>query len=141
MASKNLLRDTATLFIPTEENDQGVMVYDVYLLTNIFCRSSSGTKKNRSGTTPDEQVDMFIFDSGSAISKSGTDLDIATTCEAIFHVVRASDFSDECVELGYVVPYDASAQTKPPALSRRIFRAVRRKAGTHRMWHWEVHAK
>lgn len=141
MASRNVLQDTATVFIPIEEDDFGVMRYNVYLLTHIFCRVASGTKKNKTGTLPDEQIDLFIFDSGSMISKDGVDLDLASTCENIFKVTRASDFSDECVELGYVVPCDASTLVKPPSLSRRIRSVIRRKAGTRRMWHWEVHAK
>ena len=41
----------------------------------------------------------------------------------------------------YLVPYDASAYAKPPNDARTIRRVIRRKAGSPRMWHWEVHAQ
>lgn len=138
MASNRMLRDTATIFVPLDEDSDGIMQYDVYLMQSVFCRVSSGSTLNTTSLTADDTLTLYAFDRKSVVKKNGANMPVATACESIFHVIRAdgNTSSEKC----YIVPYDASDNVKPPAHSRRASKAYRRMAGSPRMWHWEVHA-
>lgn len=141
MATDRMLRDTATVFVPTGENSDGVMQYDVYLLQRVFCRASAGAKLDKGSLSASDTLTLFVFDGKSTLTKNGAVMAVATACEAIFYVIREDGTTNDISDKFYVVPYDASTLTKPPARSKRVTKVYRRKAGTHRMWHWEVHAQ
>ena len=140
MATKRMLHDKATLFVPMGENDDGAMHYDVYILSTVFCRTGAGMTMNN-GQNPADSLDLYIFDTMSAITKNGAPMAVATACESIFHVIRDNPTAIDTSEKMYVLPYADSEAVKPPAMCRRVREIVRRKAGSTRMWHWEVHAK
>lgn len=141
MATRRMLQDTATVFIPKGEDFGGKMQYEVYLFDHVFCRASTGAAKSGDGYAPSESITLYAFDRDSKVTAGGAELDIAATCEAIFKVIRDGyNPKADNGEQPYVVPYDATTETSPPAKSRRITSVTRRKAGTPRMWHWEVHA-
>lgn len=141
MATDRMLRDTATVFVPTGENSDGIMQYDVYLMQKVFCRVSAGSKLDKGSLSADDTLTLFAFDGKSILTKNGAVMPVATSCEAIFYVIRESSTTNDISEKFYVVPYDASTLTNPPARSKRITKVYRRKAGSARMWHWEVHAQ
>ena len=141
MATKRVLQDTATIFVPTGENNDSIMQYDVYLMQKVFCRASAGSKLDKGSLSADDTLALFVFDGKSTVTKNGAVMPVATACEAIFYVVRDGATTADISDKFYAVPYDASSLSKPPERSRRITQAYRRKAGSARMWHWEVHAK
>jgi len=141
MATDRMLKDTVTVFVPTGEDNDGVMQYDVYLMRKVFCRVSAGSKLDKGSLSADDTVTLFVFDGKSVVTKNGAVMAVATACEAIFYVIREGTTTNDISDKFYVVPYDASMLTKPPARSRRITKVYRRKAGSARMWHWEVHAQ
>lgn len=141
MATDRMLKDTVTVFVPTGENDDGVMQYDVYLMRKVFCRVSAGSKLDKGSLSADDTVTLFVFDGKSVVTKNGAVMAVATACEAIFYVIREGTTTNDISDKFYVVPYDASTLTMPPARSRRITKVYRRKAGSARIWHWEVHAQ
>lgn len=116
MATKRMLPHTATIFTEIGEDAQYKMQYAKRLLKNVYCETSKAYQNDQ----PVDAICMYAFD----ISTSG-----------ISGMQLKADGNE------YLVPYDASAQTKLPADSRTIRKVVRRKAGSPRMWHWEVHAQ
>ena len=141
MASNRLLQDTATLFVPLGENNDGIMRYGVYLLKKVFCRVSTGTNMGKGSLSAGDTLTLFIFDGKSIMTQDGAAKTVATACERIFYVTRGDKTPIDVSEKLYVVPFDASALSKPPSGSRRVTKVYRRKAGSNRMWHWEVHAQ
>lgn len=138
MASNRMLRDTATIFVPLDEDSDGIMQYDVYLMQSVFCRASSGSTLNTTSLTADDTLTLYAFDRKSVVRRNGANMPVATACETIFHVICADRNANS--EKLYIVPYDASSLSRPPSHSRRVSKAYRRMAGSPRMWHWEVHA-
>lgn len=59
MASNKLLQDTATLFVPLGENDDGIMQYGAYLLEKVFCRISAGTNHEQGEPLRRRYADAF----------------------------------------------------------------------------------
>lgn len=141
MASNKLLQDTATLFVPLGENGDGVMQYGAYLLEKVFCRVSAGTNMSKGSLSVDDTLTLFIFDGKSIMTQDGAARTVATACERIFYVTRGDTTLIDVSEKLYIVPYDATSLSKPPSGSRRVTKVYRRKAGSNRMWHWEVHAQ
>lgn len=141
MASNKLLQDTATLFVPLGENDDGIMQYGAYLLEKVFCRVSAGTNMSKESLSAGDTLTLFIFDRKSVMTQDGAARTVATACERIFYVTRGGTTPIDISEKLYVVPYDATTLPKPPSGSRRVTKVYRRKAGSTRMWHWEVHAQ
>ncbi|WP_418232028.1 hypothetical protein [Butyricicoccus sp.] len=141
MASNKLLQDTATLFVPLGENDDGIMQYGAYLLEKVFCRVSTGTNMSKGSLSAGDTLTLFIFDGKSIMTQDGAAKTVATACERIFYVTRGDTTPIDISEKLYIVPYDATSLSKPPSGSRRVAKVYRRKAGSNRMWHWEVHAQ
>lgn len=140
MATNRLLQDTVTVYVPKGENSSHVMQYDVYQFCNVYCSVSGGTAMSEGSLTPDDTLTLYIFDKSSRVYKSGEPMSISDTCEDVFYVVRNNTPKANVGDKYYIVPYATAAQ-KPPTASRRITQIYRRKAGSSRMWHWEVHAK
>lgn len=141
MASCKMLQDTATLFVPLGENSEGKMCYDVYLLENVFCRVSSGTGKSKEGLSNADTLMLFAFDTKSTITRDSSAMGVSDALENIFYATRENDPEADVSASVYVVPYDATDYSIPPANSRRVTKAYRRKSGSSRMWHWEVNAE
>lgn len=139
MATKRMLRDVATVFVPLGEDNEGVQSWGVYLFQNVSCRPSAGTSRNATGNNAEaDNITMYIFDTISTVSGGGT---IAATCESIFYVTRSGTaITDDDTKI-YIVPYDASNETEPPERSRLVDSVTRLKAGSSRMWHWKVIAR
>ena len=137
--AKRLLKDAATIFAPLGENEDGVMQYETYVFENVFCRAGAGMTIN-GGQNPADTLDLYVFDTSSAVTVNGDERDVATSCEAIFDIIRNTPTDIDTAEKIYVLPY-ASKDSAPPPMSRRVSSVVRRAAGAKRLWHWEVHGK
>ena len=92
------------------------------------------------GQNPADTLDLYVFDTSSAVTVNGDERDVATACEGIFDIIRNTPTDIDTAEKIYVLPY-ASKATAPPSMSRRVSSVVRRAAGAKRLWHWEVHGK
>lgn len=137
MASSILLRDTVTIFSPQGENDDGEMQYKTYNLYNVSCRVQRGASKRSDGDASADSITLYVFDTSSRVTSGGIALDTAKACDGIFGVIQEPE--GDSGYRPYVAPYEASETL--PARAMRILSVYRRKAGTPRMWHWEVHAK
>lgn len=141
MATKRLLNDVAKVFVPLGEDAQGKQIYRAYTFNQVYCTFSSGTTRKQSGTSADDTLTMYVFDAGSTITRDDTNLDVAETCEHIFGVLcGTASMADDDSKI-YIVPYNAGAIDKPPQNCQRVSSVKRLKAGSKRMWHWEVHAR
>lgn len=116
MATNRLLPHTATIFTEIGEDENYRMKYAKRVLKRVYLE----TEKAYQGDQPIDKITMYAFDT-KTIGEAGMQL--------------KADGNE------YLVPYDASAYAKPPNDARTIRRVVRRKAGSPRMWHWEVHAQ
>lgn len=141
MATKRMLRDVATVFVPLGEDEQGEQSWGVYLFSEVSCRPSGGNKRSATGNNSEEDsITLYIFDKASAVS-GGTSTDVATTCESIFYVVRQGTPAVDDDTKIFICPYDARSETAPPPRCRKVNTVERLKAGSSRMWHWKVVAK
>lgn len=141
MATKRMLPDVATVFVPLGENDEGEQSWGVYLFSQVSCRHSGGNKRSATGNNSEnDSITLYIFDTASKVS-GGNGGSIESICESIFYVTRQiAPIVDDDTKI-FVCPYDASSETAPPARSRKVDSVTRLKAGTSRMWHWKVIAK
>lgn len=112
MASNKLLQDTATLFVPLGENDDGIMQYGAYLLEKVFCRISAGTNMSKGSLSAGDTLTLFIFDGKSVMTQDGAAKTVATACERIFYVnLRNSGIRGTDVGSGRVI-YNAPYASK-----------------------------
>lgn len=116
LATNRMLPHTATVFTEIGEDASYRMQYAKRVLKRVYLE----TEKAYQGEQPIDKITMYAFDT-KTIGLAGMQL--------------KADGNE------YLVPYDASAYTKPPNDARTIRRVVRRKAGSPRMWHWEVCAQ
>ena len=141
MASKRMLPDVATVFVPLGEDYEGEQRWGVYLFSEVSCRPSGGNKRSATGNnSEDDSITLYIFDKASTV-RGGTNTDIATACESIFFVVRQSPPAVDDDTKIFICPYDASNESAPPPRCRKVDSVKRLKAGSPRMWHWKVIAK
>ena len=137
--AKRLLKDTATIFVPLGEDANGSMEYESYIFRQVSCQVGAGMTIN-GGQNPADTLELYVFDTSSTVTRNGGEIDVATACEHIFHVVRDAPTDIDVAEKMYILPY-ASNDVAPPSMSRRVSSAIRRAAGARRIWHWEVHGK
>ncbi len=117
MATKRMLPHTVTIFTAIGEDEQYHTHYETQVYKHVYCR---GITESYSGERPSNPVTAYFFDS-------------ATT--NILSLNLKGD-GKECMVIG-----DASDRRKPPENSLCIRKVIRRRNGTRRMWHWEVHAE
>lgn len=117
MANRRMLPHTVTIFRAIGEGDDFKQRYEVTVHEHVYCPELA---KGYSGQKPRNGLTALLFDTATSNMES---------------------FKLEGNGNEYIAPYHAAMCGKPPSDARTIRLVRRRKNGTPRMWHWEVHAE
>ena len=117
MATKRMLPHTVTVFTDIGQDERYHTQYTAEVYKNVYCQGITGSY---SGERPSDPMTVYFFD--SATTNIGT--------------LKLKGNGKEYIVLG-----DMKDCQKPPQNALNIRSVVRRRNGTRRMWHWEVHAE
>lgn len=117
MATKRMLPHTVTIFTAIGEDEQYHARYEAQVYKHVYCK---GITESYSGERPSNPVTVYFFDS------------VTTNVLSL----QLKGDGKEYITIG-----DTSDCQKPPQHALCIRKVIRRRNGTSRMWHWEVHAE
>lgn len=142
MASKRMLLDSVTIFNYLGEDDDGNALYQPTIIQNVYVRMAQGISLGRteSGVSlqPQDELIAYIFDKGSKAENSiipFSEWDALADKSGYWTI---HDDGKDLMVIGLPTPTEEGA----PPDGVQVFkasRAIRRKAGRPRLWHWEVH--
>ena len=136
MGVANLLNGFATVYVPLGEDSNGAMRWQRYELARVYCESSKTDIRSSGGKHPSDRTTLYVFDARSTVKVKGVVHSAEAKCPDIFDI-KMTRIAGGFLQM---VPYRSDAQT-PPADSVEIQKVQHFKAGTRRMWHWEVVAE
>lgn len=138
MGSSRILKNAVTIYKPLGEDTQGRMQWRRIVFDKVYFEASRAVSDGSHGSRPSDTTVLYIF-SERSIAYEGVILYTAgEICEHLFAVVsNRDDFEDDRMYLA-LSKCDSEA---PPKGSLLIKRVQYFKAGSCRMWHWEVEAR
>lgn len=138
MGSSRILKNAVTIYKPKGEDDQGRMQWEKVVFEKVYFEASRAVSDGSRGSRPTDTTVLYIFSERSVATKNWKVYTAGSICEQLFAVVNnRDDFEDDRMHL---VLYKCDSDA-PPQGSLLIKRVRQFKAGSSRMWHWEVEAR
>lgn len=138
MGNSRILKNAVTVFRSLGEDSEGRMQWRRIVFERVYFEdSSSRTDKSGGGHRSDPSV-LYIFSERSVAKEGGGMFTAASICDQLFSNGSSRDQAD-FVDM-YMFPGIVEVEV-PPRGSLLIKKVMYRKAGSSRMWHWEVHAE
>ena len=134
MASRRMLADTVELYNYLGEIDDEA-TYQKTILRHCYCPTNQGVGRGNQGKIPNDTATLYIFDAGTvAEAEDGSRRSY----------IPYSEWEDLPDRSRYWTLDDSGDDFFRKSGSEEKFRIAgvsRRKAGTRRMWHFEVSAR
>lgn len=138
MASSRILKNAVTIYKPLGEDAQGAMQWKKVVFDKVYFEASRAVSDGSRGSRPSDTTILYIFSERSIATVGVIPHTAGEICEQLFAVAsNRDDFEDDKMYLA-LSKCDSEA---PPRGSLLIKRVQHFKAGSSRMWHWEVEAR
>lgn len=138
MAGNRILKNAVTIYKPLGEDDQGAMQWRKVVFDKVYFEASRAVSDGNHGSRPSDNTVVYIFSERSTATENGKMFVAAEICKQLFSVEsNRKDFEDDRMYLAL-----AKCEASIPPKSSLLIKKVRYfKAGSSRMWHWEVEAR